>query len=68
MERLRVHGRRNIAYTRKMKNKVTIKAEGDNASGKSYLLKKIKMFLEKEFKVNDNSLNDKHELVVVNKH
>jgi len=51
-----------------MKNKVTIKAEGDNASGKSYLLKKIKMFLEKEFKVNDNSLNDKHELVVVNKH
>ena len=51
-----------------MKHKVTIKAEGDNCSGKSYLLKKIKMFLEKDFKVNDSSLNDKHEIVVVNEY
>ena len=39
-----------------------------NCSGKSYLLKKIKMFLEKDFKVNDSSLNDKHEIVVVNEY
>jgi len=51
-----------------MKHKVTIKAEGDNASGKSYLLKKIKMFLEKDVKVNDSSLNDKHEIVIVNEY
>jgi uridine kinase len=51
-----------------MKHKVTIKAEGDNGSGKSYLLKKIKSFLEKEFKVNDGSFNDKHEIVVENKY
>ena len=51
-----------------MKHEITIKAEGDNSSGKSYLLKKIKMFLEKDLKVNDNSLNDKHEIVVTNEH
>lgn len=47
-----------------MKHKVTIRAEGDNSSGKSFLLKKFKEFLEKEgFKVN---LKDEHELVVLN--
>ena len=51
-----------------MKHKVIINAEGDNASGKSYLLNKIKIFLEKDFKVNDSSLNDKHEIVVINEH
>ena len=52
-----------------MKHKVTIKAEGDNASGKSYLLTKIKDSLEKEgFKINDSSLKDKHEIVVDNEY
>ena len=51
-----------------MKHKVTIKAEGYNGSGKSYLLKKIKTFLEKEFKINDSSIKDNHEIVVVNEH
>jgi len=52
---------------RKMKHKVTIKAEGNNASGKSYLLTKIKDFLEEQgFKIDSNSLKDKHEIVVVN--
>ena len=52
-----------------MKHKVIIKAEGDNGSGKSYLLKKIKTFLEnKGFEIDDDSLKDKHEIVVVNEH
>ena len=52
-----------------MKHKVTIKAEGNNASGKSYLLKKIKTFLKEEgFKINDNSLKDKHDIVVTNEY
>ena len=51
-----------------MKHKVIIKAEGENGSGKSYLLKKIKLFLEKEFKINDTSLKNKHEIVVVNEY
>ena len=52
-----------------MKHKVIIKAEGDNASGKSYLLEKIKAFLEEEgFEINDDSLKDKHEIVVVNEY
>ena len=51
-----------------MKHKVIIKAEGDNGSGKSYLLKKIKTFLEKEFKINDSLLKNKHEIVVVNEY
>jgi uridine kinase len=52
-----------------MKHKIILKAEGDNASGKSYLLNKIKSFLEEEgFKVNDSFLNDKHEIVVMNEY
>ena len=51
-----------------MKHKVTIKAEGDNDSGKSYLLNKIKTFLKKEFKINDSSLKNKHEIVVENEY
>ena len=52
-----------------MKHKVTIKAEGDNASGKSYLLTKIKDFLEEQgFEIDDDSLKDKHEIVVVNEY
>jgi len=52
-----------------MKHKVIIKAEGDNASGKSYLLKKIKDFLEeKGFKIDSNSLKDRHEIVVLNEY
>lgn len=54
---------------RKMKHKVTIKAEGNNASGKSYLLKKIKTFLKEEgFKINNSSLKDRHEIVVINEY
>ncbi|MBU2616674.1 MAG: hypothetical protein KKB79_01690 [Nanoarchaeota archaeon] len=50
-----------------MKYKVIIKAEGENGSGKSYLLGRIKNFLEKEgFKVDDSSLKDRHELRVLN--
>ena len=57
----------DIINIRKMKHKVTIKAEGNNASGKSYLLKKIKDFLEEEgFEVEDNSLKDNHEIIVIN--
>ena len=52
-----------------MKHKITIKAEGNNASGKSYLLEKIKAFLEEEgFEINDNSLKDRHEIVVINEY
>ena len=52
-----------------MKHKVTIKAEGENASGKSYILTKIKTFLEKEgFEVDDNSLKDEHKITIVNEH
>lgn len=52
-----------------MKRKVTIKAEGNNASGKSYLLKKIKTFLEEEgFKISGGSLKDKHNIVVTNEY
>jgi len=52
-----------------MKHKVIIKAEGDNASGKSYLLEKIKAFLEEEgFKIDDNSLKNRHKIVVKNNH
>lgn len=52
-----------------MKHKIIIKAEGDNGSGKSYLLKKIKKILEKEgFKINDSSIKDNHEIVVVNEY
>ncbi len=52
-----------------MKYKVTIKAEGDNASGKSYLLTKIKNYLEeKGFEVDNDSLNEKHEIVVKNEY
>lgn len=52
-----------------MKHKVTIKAEGDNASGKSYLLNKIKVFLEKEgFEVNDKDLKSNHKIIVLNEY
>ena len=52
-----------------MKHKVIIKAEGKNASGKTYFLKKIKTFLEKEgFEVNDNSLKGEHKIVIVNEY
>lgn len=52
-----------------MQYKVKIKAQGDNASGKSYLLTKIKEFLIGEgFKVNESSLKEKHEIVVINEH
>ena len=52
-----------------MKHKVTIKAGGDNASGKSYLLTKIKDFLEEQgFEIDDDSLKDSHEIVVVNEY
>jgi len=50
-----------------IKTKVKIKATGNNGSGKSYLLQKIKSFLEGEgFKIKDNL--DNHELVVFNEH
>jgi hypothetical protein len=39
-----------------MQQKVILKAEGDNASGKSYLLSKI----------NEISLKEKHEIVIMN--
>ena len=46
-------------------HKVKIKATGSNASGKSYLLRKIKDFLKSEnFKVIDN----KHEIIILNYH
>ena len=52
-----------------MKYRVTIKAEGDNGSGKSFLLDKIKDFLRKEgFKINDSSLKNNHEIVVMSGH
>ena len=52
-----------------MKHKVIIKAEGDNNSGKSYLLKKIKLFLEENnLKTSDSSLKNNHEIIVVNEH
>ena len=52
-----------------MKHRVKIKAIGENASGKSYFLKKIKTFLENEgFKVDDKYSKDNHEIVVVNEH
>jgi len=50
-----------------MQHKVKIKAEGDNASGKSYLLSKIRDYLKEEgFKVNESSLKEKHEIVIIN--
>ena len=50
-----------------MKHKVVIKAMGNNASGKSYLLRKIKDFLKsKNFKV--EIMEDKHEIIVLNYH
>ena len=52
-----------------MKHKVIIKAEGNNDSRKSYLLEKIKAFLEEEgFEIDDNSLKNRHEIVVVNEY
>lgn len=52
-----------------MKHKVKIQAIGDNASGKSFLLEKIRDFLIKEeFKVNDESLKENHEIIVLNEH
>ena len=52
-----------------MKHKVIIKAEGDNGSGKSYLLKKIKDFLNGEgFNIDDSSMKDKHKIVVENEY
>ena len=64
-----MYGRWDFTYIRKMKHKVIIKAEGNNDSGKSYLLEKIKAFLEEEgFKINDKSLKDKHEIVVINRY
>ena len=52
-----------------MKHQIKIKATGDNASGKSFLLRKIKGFLGREgFKIKDDFLEENHEIVVLNEH
>ena len=52
-----------------MKHKVIINAEGDNASGKSYLLEKIKTFLENDgFEVNNKALKSNHKIIVLNEY
>jgi len=52
-----------------MKHQVILQAIGDNASGKSFLLEKIRDFLTKEgFKVNDKSLKENHKIIVLNEH
>lgn len=49
-----------------MQNKVVIKATGNNASGKSRLLRIIKDFLKsKGFSVTDKS--DNHKIIVLNR-
>ena len=48
-----------------MKHEVKIKATGENASGKTYLLEKIIAFLEKEgYKINKKDLKNNHEIKV----
>lgn len=52
-----------------MKHQVKIQALGNNASGKSFLLERIRDFLIKEgFKVNDKSLKENHKIIVLNEH
>ena len=50
-----------------MKTKIILRAIGENRSGKSYLLKKIRDFLKSEgFNVEDKLVDDKHEIVILN--
>ncbi|HQF82763.1 MAG TPA: hypothetical protein PK255_03605 [Candidatus Pacearchaeota archaeon] len=49
-----------------MQHEVEIKATGENASGKMFLLEKIISFLEKEgYRINKKGLKDNHEIGVV---